>query len=420
MVKKLLSLVIAAFMLAAIAVPAVAADVTVMTAPTKEDYTVLRGYSGEKGSYSTSGNKLNLNGSGVVAAANKIVWDPAQFTGEAGIVFTVTYNEAYTALSDVNTDGNYFENYRFAVALMDSQNFQGNAEGNGLGVEFRLVNKTGNIRAMGLYYDGEKDLGIKYPNRNKTTAMNAEAGRAVKCKITWNGGWKIWVDNDGDGVIDSLVAAFNPAEAWEVDNNNVGQYFPTDLLKGGEGFLVFGAYNGKATNMSISIDQLYGGFTFGDKVVIRDNDGINDPALFGAQIRKNEGGSFDVRFVSELSSIEYGAVGFKYNLERWSESNGTVVDGSHEKTGWKTAETHLAYKAINYTDGNGTLKQLSAKDGSYFSAFAIEGFELTDKTDIVSGTIVPFAIGEDGKEYYGTAYTVVITDGNSITFTPID
>ncbi len=270
MFKKLLSLVIAALMLAAIAVPVAAASVTVMTTPTEDDYTFLRGYSGEKGSYSTSANKLNLNGSGVVSAANRIVWDPNLFTGEAGIVFTVTYNEAYTELSDANTDDNYFENYRFAVALMDSQKFQGDAAGSGLGVEFRLVNKTGNIRAMGLYYDGEKDLGIKYPNRNKTTAMNAEAGRAVKCKITWNHGnqglWKIWVDNDGDGVIDSLVAAFNPAEAWEVDNNNVGQYFPTDLLKGGEGFLVFGAYNGKATNMSISIDQLYGGFTFGDKV----------------------------------------------------------------------------------------------------------------------------------------------------------
>ena len=270
MFKKLVSLAIAVLMLAAMAIPALAADVTVMTTPTESDYTFLRGYSGDKGSHSTTANRLNLNGTGVVSTANKIVWDPNLFTGEAGIVFTVTYNEAYTSLSDSNTDANYFENYRFAVALMDSQNFQGNADGNGLGVEFRLCNKTGGIKAMGLYYDGEKDLGIKYPNRNKTTAMSATASRAVKCKITWNSGnqglWKIWIDNDGDGTIDSLVAAFNPAEKWEVDNNNVGQYFPTNLLSGGQGFLVFGSYTSTATNMSISIDQLYGGFMFGDKV----------------------------------------------------------------------------------------------------------------------------------------------------------
>ena len=56
MFKKILSLVLAMLMLVAIAVPVVAADVTVMTAPTKEDYTVLRGYSGERGSYSTHYN----------------------------------------------------------------------------------------------------------------------------------------------------------------------------------------------------------------------------------------------------------------------------------------------------------------------------------------------------------------------------
>ena len=270
MFKKLLSLAIAIVMLVAMAVPAMAASVTVMTTPDASDYTFLRGYSGEKGSYSFTANKINLNGSGVVSTANKIVWNPNLFTGEAGILFTVTYNEAYTNLSETNTDANYFENYRFAVALMDSQKFQGDAAGNGLGVEFRLNNKTGGIKAMGLYYDGESDLGVKYPNRNKTTAMSATANRAVMCKITYNSGnqghWKIWIDNDGDGTIDSLVADFNPQDAWEVNNNNVGQYFPTDLLSGGQGFLVFGSYNGTATNISISIDQLYGGFAFGDKV----------------------------------------------------------------------------------------------------------------------------------------------------------
>lgn len=154
--------------------------------------------------------------------------------------------------------------------------------------------------------------------------------------------------------------------------------------------------------------------------VISDNDGINNPALLGAQMKKVDGESFDVRFIAEIDSLRYDVVGFKYNLERWSESSGTIVDGSYEKSGWKTAKTHSAYMAINYTDDDGKTKQKFAENGNYFFVFAIEGFELTDNTDIVSGTIVPFAVGENGEEYYGTAYNVVITDGNSITFTPVE
>ncbi|MBQ8817443.1 MAG: hypothetical protein IJZ83_02615 [Clostridia bacterium] len=286
---------------------------------TQDDIRFLRGYAGEKGDWSIEGNKINLNGSGVVSSAQKLVWDPSTTTN-AGVVFTVTYNQAYTELSATDGDADYFANYRFAVALMDSQHFQGESEGNGLGVEYRLNSATGAVRNMGFYYKGESDLGLKYPGRNLGLSASATEGMSIQCKITYESGkWKIWVDKDGKDGIDSLVAEFNPNDSYEGEN---AQYFPTNLFSGGKAYLVFGSYNANKMNMSITIDQTYGGFSFTNDVTYTDT-----VTRVGENIALED--NILTRFYVKYSSYDMIAKGGNVNLTCGDKSvNYELIDGT--------------------------------------------------------------------------------------------
>lgn len=286
---------------------------------TQDDIRFLRGYAGEKGDWSIEGNKINLNGSGVVSSAQSIVWDADTLSGESGIVFTVTYNEDYTNLGTADPS-----QYRFAVALMNSQNFQGNAEGQGLGIEYRLTNTDGNIQTRGLYYDGTQSLDIKWPERNTSTGNgNATQAKSILTKITYNGGkWTIWYDKSGDGTFGSgdQDIAFDPNGNWE-KNNGSATYFPKDLISGEKAYLVFGSYNANKMNMSISINQVYGGFslqteTYTDTVTrVGENIALEDNIL--------------TRFYVKYSSYDMIAKGGNVNLTCGDKSvNYELIDGT--------------------------------------------------------------------------------------------
>ena len=286
---------------------------------TQDDIRFLRGYAGEKGDWSIEGNKINLNGSGVVSSAQSIVWDADTLSGESGIVFTVTYNEDYTNLGTADPS-----QYRFAVALMNSQNFQGNAEGQGLGIEYRLTNTDGNIQTRGLYYDGTQSLDIKWPERNTSTGNgNATQAKSILTKITYNGGkWTIWYDKSGDGTFGSgdQNIAFDPNSDWE-KNNGSATYFPKDLISGEKAYLVFGSYNANKMNMSISINQVYGGFslqteTYTDTVTrVGENIALEDNIL--------------TRFYVKYSSYDMIAKGGNVNLTCGDKSvNYELIDGT--------------------------------------------------------------------------------------------
>ena len=258
--KKTIAAILSVMMIAMALTSGFCVGAAITDSPSEIHYDVLRGYSGDHGSYSFEKNKIVLNGRGVVSTAEKIVWDPETVTGECGVVFTVTYNETYASLGDTCQD------YRFAVALMDSQNFQGNAAGNGLGVEYRLNNASGNIQGRGLYYQGGTDLNIKYPERNNGSLFgSAQAGKSIKAKISrsTDGKWHIYFDSNSDFIIDKELATFDPTSTWEI-NNGSASYFPTNLFSGGEAYLVFGAYGVKGLNVSVSIDSVYGGMTISE------------------------------------------------------------------------------------------------------------------------------------------------------------
>ena len=258
--KKTIAAVLSVMMIVMTLISGFCVSAAITDSPSDIHYEVLRGYSNDHGSYSFDKNKIVLNGRGVVSTAEKIVWNPDTITGECGIVFTVTYNETYASLGDACQD------YRFALALMDSQSFQGNAEGNGLGVEYRLNNAGGNIQGRGLYYQGGTDLNIKYPERNNGSAFgSAQAGKSIKAKISrsTDGKWHIYFDSNSDFIIDKELATFDPNSTWEI-NNGSAPYFPTNLFSGGEAYLVFGAYGLKGMNVSVSIDSLYGGMTISE------------------------------------------------------------------------------------------------------------------------------------------------------------
>ncbi len=259
--KKILSVLIAVVMLMALAVPAVAANqATLITGPIDSDYNVLRGYSGDDGSYSISGLKLNLNGNGVVAASNKVVWDSTALSGESGIEFRLTFKEDYSTVGDNGS------NYHFAVALMDSQKFQGIASGHGLGADFTLTNE-GKVRGMGFYYDGAASTDLQYVGRNLTHDFTATEDREIAFKLAYNpsSGWTFWADKNGDGAYDTILSRFNPTDT--VVEGNSAQYFPTNLITGGEAFIVFGAYGTTPINMDVQIKNIYTNFSFGEKVV---------------------------------------------------------------------------------------------------------------------------------------------------------
>lgn len=286
---------------------------------TQDDIRFLRGYAGEKGDWSIEGNKINLNGSGVVSSAQSIVWDADTLSGESGIVFTVTYNEDYTNLGTADPS-----QYRFAVALMNSQKFQGDAEGQGLGIEYRLTNADGNIQTRGLYYDGTQSLDIKWPERNTSTGNgNATQAKSILTKITYNGGkWTIWYDKSGDGTFGSgdQNIAFDPNSDWE-KNNGSATYFPKDLISGEKAYLVFGSYNANKMNMSISINQVYGGFrlqteTYTDTVTrVGENIALEDNIL--------------TRFYVKYSSYDMIAKGGNVNLTCGDKSvNYELIDGT--------------------------------------------------------------------------------------------
>lgn len=286
---------------------------------TQDDIRFLRGYAGEKGEWSIEGNKINLNGYGVVSSAQSIVWDADTLSGESGIVFTVTYNEDYTNLGTADPS-----QYRFAVALMNSQNFQGNAEGQGLGIEYRLTNTDGNIQTRGLYYDGTQSLDIKWPERNESTGNgNATKAKSILTKITYNGGkWTIWYDKSGDGKFGSgdKDIAFDPNGDWE-KNNGSATYFPKDLISGEKAYLVFGSYNANMMNMSISISQVYGGFKLQDEAYtdtvtrVGENIALEDNIL--------------TRFYVKYSSYDMIAKGGNVNLTCGDKSvNYELIDGT--------------------------------------------------------------------------------------------
>ena len=69
----------------------------------------------------------------------------------------------------------------------------------------------------------------------------------------------------------------------------------------------------------------------------------------------------------------------------------------------------------NFGEG-GKVKQFSADEGKYLVAIALTD-ALTSYTDHLVGTVTPFAVDENGREYYGTTYTVTIVDGNIKGFT---
>ncbi len=270
---------------------------------TADDVRFLRGYTGAKGDWSMSGKKINLNGSGVVSTAQKITWDPSN-TAEKGICFTITYNDDYTSLGD------NFEDYRFAVALMDSQNFQGDTAGHGLGVEWRLINKSGTIRNMGFYYNGEQNTSLQYPGRNSTFSLAATKGKSFPFKIVLNNNtWIVYTDKNGDGTIEAEVARFSSSDAG----------FPTDLASGGSAYVVFGAYNAQNINVSLSIDSVYGGFavsndqTYPTDTVTRvgENMALEDNLLMRFHV---EYSSYDMIAKGGLVNISYGSKTVSYDL----------------------------------------------------------------------------------------------------------
>ncbi len=267
--RIIVTVVCIALLLSVIGVAVSAAILSTSQAPlTSDDIRFLRGYAGDKGEWSISGNKINLNGSGVVSSAQKIVWNPATInSGTSYILFTVTYNQAYTNVGD------NFADYRFAAGLMDSQSFQGMAEGEGIGFEYRLNSRSGGIQARTFYYDGASDLSMKYPERNNGLGgLIANENVSIQCKLTYNeaaGKWKLWTDKNGDGAVDTELGTCDPNSDWE-KNNGSAQYFPTDLISKGEGYLVFGSYGATNMNMTFELDGVGGGFSFTDNVTYND------------------------------------------------------------------------------------------------------------------------------------------------------
>ncbi len=153
--------------------------------------------------------------------------------------------------------------------------------------------------------------------------------------------------------------------------------------------------------------------------VPEDSDGKNEPALYGAQMRENDNGTYDIRFVSTIDSVDnYDEVGYVVNLETWT---GTATDKNDiAGKGQLSFKSNFAYLAINYTDARGKAQQLQAPDGKYFVAISIAGISLTDKTDYLSGTITPYAVDKNGNKLYGTTYTVTVVDGRTCTFTAVE
>ena len=259
--KKRIFLVLLTLVVLITAIPANAAVTS--EAVTANDFTVVRGYSGDDGSVSYSGKNIVLNGNGVASAKQVIAIDGSKLSsGESGVVFTITYNENYTSLTADS------QNYRFAVALMDERTFQGADSGNGLGMELRLNNAAGNIQGRGLYFKGSLDRNIKYPERNNGSAFGtAESGKSVMAKINYSGAkWHIYFDSNNDNQIDRELATFDPASSWEI-NNGSAPYFPKDLINSDHMYLVFGSYNGNDMNVSLSINQVYGAFSLKDEPI---------------------------------------------------------------------------------------------------------------------------------------------------------
>ncbi|MBQ7347081.1 MAG: hypothetical protein IJW55_03915 [Clostridia bacterium] len=259
--KKRISLILLSMALLFTAMTATVYATVTSDSVTADDIEVLRGYDGDN-AVSFSGNKINLNGSGVVSAAQYVAIDAAKIaTTQSNIKFTVTFNEDYTSLSGTSGDANYYENYRFAFGLMDERAFQGDNSGHGLGLELRLWSAAGNVRAMGFCYDGASTTSMQYPGRNLSSGIaTASKGTSVAVQInsSSNGTWSIWIDsNDADSAVDKNVATFVSTDAG----------YPTDLMSGDKLYLVFGSYNADADmNVSISIDSVDNAFSLVDEI----------------------------------------------------------------------------------------------------------------------------------------------------------
>ena len=275
---------------------------------TQDDIRFLRGYAGDKGDWSIEGNKINLNGSGVVSSAQKIVWDTDKLENEAGIEFTVTYNQDYSSV------GATYEDYRFAVALMDSQNFQGSTSGKGIGGEYRLFSSTVNIRFMVLTYAGsEENQNLTYPGRNLGSGIGtASSGVSVKGKIYYkNGTWHY-----------ALVKSGSTSYTTVADFQTTDVNYPTNLINGEEAYIVFGSYNANKMNMSISIDNIYGGFKFTDDVTYTDT-----VTRVGENIALED--NILTRFYVKYSSYDMIAKGGNVNLTCGDKSvNYELIDGT--------------------------------------------------------------------------------------------
>ena len=259
--KKRIFLVLLTLVVLIASVPANA--VITSNTVTANDVTVIRGYRGSEGSISYNGNQIVMNGKGVASAKQVVKIDPTKLTSsDSGVVFTITYNQDYTSLPET------YENYRFAVALMDERAFQGDAYGNGLGMELRLNSASGNIQGRGLYYKGKTDLKIRYPERNNGSDFGTAAnGKSVMAKISYSGAkWHIYFDSNSDNQIDAELATFDPTSTWE-NNNGSASYFPTNLLNGDHMYLVFGSYNAQVMNVSVRINQVYGAFSLQDEPI---------------------------------------------------------------------------------------------------------------------------------------------------------
>lgn len=301
----------------------------------KEDYTVtaddirfLRGYAGEKGEWSISDNKINLNGYGVVSSAQSIVWEPSTLDEESGVEFTITYNQAYTSLGGTKEDSNFYENHRFVIGLMDSQNFQGDAAGHGLGLELRLNSVEGKIRAMGFYYDSDETTDLVFPGRNYGgTSYTASANTTVKGKLCYNysaSKWTMYIDSTGDGAVDGASQMqFDPTSAWETtqQGKDYSKYFPNELFSRGKAYLVFGNYHAYNMNMSISIDKVYGDFSL-------QTENYTDTVETGSMNIALEDNIL-TRFYVKYSSYDMIAKGGNVNLTCGDKSvNYELIDGT--------------------------------------------------------------------------------------------
>ncbi|MBR4014398.1 MAG: hypothetical protein IKJ00_08925, partial [Clostridia bacterium] len=124
----------------------------------------------------------------------------------------------------------------------------------------------------------------------------------------------------------ALVKSGSTSYTTVADFQTTDVNYPTDLINGEEAYIVFGSYNANKMNMSISIDNIYGGFSFTNDVTYTDtvetgsmNIALEDNIL--------------TRFYVKYSSYDMIAKGGKVNLTCGDKSvnyeliEGTLLEG---------------------------------------------------------------------------------------------